>query len=180
MLATTETTIQEAIDELDGTIEERASDMAGLDADGDAFAAHVRTANDYQQMIYGLEWARDEWGPDAEVVVGAPTAGEQALMHEKSQDHAGEERMRLWFAATATEDAPWAESGLKATFQNIVDVHGGLIDWVEWKANSLGRPEGSEGNRLQRYYRAAVTSAQETSDHENISTTSSSSDSGTA
>jgi hypothetical protein len=180
MLDTTQTTLADAIEELDGTIEERAAEMAELDPSTQDFLARARTANDYQQMVYGLEWARDKWGPDAEVAVGAPTAGEQALMHEQSQDHAGEERMRLWFAAAATEDAPWAESGLKPTFENIADVHGGLIDWIEWKANSLGRPEGSEGNRLRQYYRAAATQDQETSDQSNISTTSSSSDSGTA
>jgi len=178
MLDTTSTTIQDAIDDLDGTIEERASDMADLDASTPHFAAHVRSAGDYQQMIYGLEWARDEWGEEAEVVVGAPTAGEEALMHEEAADDASQERMRLWFAAAATEAAPWEEATLTQTFQELATVHGGLIDWIEWQANTLARPEGSEGNRLRTYY--AEMQNDTDSQNETTSSTSSSSDSGTA
>jgi hypothetical protein len=165
MLDTTETTLAEAIGDLDGTIEERAADMAELDPTTQDFQARARTANDYQQMLYGLEWAAGEFDADAEIVIGAPTAGEQARMHEQSQDNAGQERMRLWFAATATDGAPWGDPDLSVTFSNLANAHGGLIDWIEWQANKLGRPEESEGNRLRRYYsakRSQATSESET------------------
>ncbi|WP_135830636.1 hypothetical protein [Halorussus halobius] len=140
---------------------------------------------------HGLQWQRDEedWGGDTELVLGALTAGEEAIKNRAVPERAGRDERVLWLLAAATIKAPYAdnrarddrltESVVEANFQGLAGtgIHPGFRQWLEAQVNSLGVPSES-GNRSGTS--SPATGSSGTSQSERDSTTSSSSDSPTA
>jgi hypothetical protein len=178
-LDTKQTTIQEAIDDLQTRIEEIGDTMRDLDASSNRYAALEDQASQLEYQASGLVWMRDEagWGDDAVLELGGLTAGEQARMHKHAPADTVEDEMRLWFVAAGTVAAPYAGETLSETFAELVDTHAGYISWAEAQLNDLATP-GNESPRLATYL--SETQGSPTSTSDSTSTTSSSSDSPTA
>lgn len=149
-LDTTTYTIAEALDEIDDQIDEISETLVDLTAGTDRYEALVDRAQSLEYRADGLTWMRDEgeWGEDAEITLGALTAGERAKMERQITDGASVAERRLWFVAAGTEEAPYAGGDLAATFENLVDVHDGYLQWGEAQLNELSTP-GNATQRLQ-------------------------------
>lgn len=138
MLSSETTTLAKALDELDehiGTLEDHLDD---LDEGTDEADAVSDQRDRLQYLRRGVEWQADEWGDGTEITVGALTAGEEAMMHREIPDDAGKKERRLWYAAAATEAAPYVEGELSETFANIAGLHPAFVEWVESRSNALG------------------------------------------
>lgn len=147
MLTTHTYNLQESIDELTDQIETLDEALGELDSGTDQYKATTSRKDRLTYYRTGLRWQRDEegWDGDAEIELGAMTAGEKALMHREATDGADREEMRLWFVAASTVDAPYASSDLSETFTELGACHPAFAEWAESKANSLGVP-GVSGN----------------------------------
>lgn len=148
MLTSETYTVDGAIEELDATLADLGDEADQLEPTTDQHEAVQGRINRLSYFRNGLEWARSEWGGDAEIELGALTAGEVALMHREAPDHAGEDEMQLWYVAAATEDAPYAGDGLAETFDGVAQTHPGFAAWAEATANGLSVFSGGpdEGN----------------------------------
>ena len=138
MLASETDTLGEALDSLDEQIDALEEYLADLDDDTDDAEAVRAQRNRLQYLRQGVEWQADEWGADAEVTLGALTAGEEAMMHREIPADASEKERRLWYVAAATEAAPYVESELSETFANVAGLHPAFAEWVEARSNALG------------------------------------------
>jgi len=169
-LATLSTTVDEAIADVRerlGDIEEK---LEGLDAGTDRTQALQQQRATLQFRANGLLWMRDEegWGGDARLELGAPTAGEQALMSREVPADAGASERTLWFVAAGTETAPYVGEGMEETFEGLVDVHQGFVAWAEARLNDLATP----GNAIRRSSTSSqATPAETPSTSEDTSTT---------
>lgn len=151
-LTTESYTLDEAIDELQGRIEDVGDTIADLEETSDRYQRLEARSNRLEYLCDGLVWQRDEaeWGGDCEITLGALTAGEKALMHRAAPDEAGREEMNLWFVAQGTVDAPYAADDLDEAFADLAGAHDGYVQWAEAKLNGLASP-GESGNRLRTY-----------------------------
>ncbi|OYR53597.1 hypothetical protein DJ73_07245 [Halorubrum sp. Ea1] len=138
MLASETTTLAEALDELDEHIGALEGHLEELDEGTEEADAVSDQRDRLKYLRRGVEWQADEWGEDTEVTVGALTAGEEAMMHREIPDDAGEKERRLWYAAAASEVAPYVEGELSETFANIAGLHPAFVEWVEGRSNALG------------------------------------------
>ena len=138
MLASETTTLTEALDSLDEQIESLEELLVEYEDDTDEAQAVRDQQNRLTYLKRGVEWQADEWGDDAEVTVGALTAGEEAMMHREIPDGAGAKERRLWYVAAATETAPYVADELSETFANVADLHPAFVEWVEARSNALG------------------------------------------
>lgn len=154
MLASYQTTVDEAIADLEERREGIEDRLDDLDPDTDRAEALEAISDRLGAFLDGLRWQRDEagWGGDATLEFGAPDAQELAQMEEEMPDDAGTSQRRLWYVAAATVEAPYAEDDLEATFRNL-SVHDGFARWAEAQAYDLSVPggtdtddEGDEGN----------------------------------
>ncbi|WP_395166358.1 hypothetical protein [Natrinema pallidum] len=179
MLTTKTYTLDDAIAELTEQIDDLEVEIEDLEDGTDDHAVATGRKDRLQYFRNGLEWQRDEegWDGDAEIELGALTAGEEAKMHREASDTAERKEMRLWFVAASTVDAPYAADTLSETFSELANVHPAYAAWAESEANGLGVPESS-GNRSSMS--STATGASKTSRDELNSTTTSSSDSPTA
>lgn len=179
MLTTEVYTLDDVIADLTEQISDLEDEIGDLEEGTDDHTVATSRQDRLQYFRNGLEWQRDEagWGGDAEIELGALTAGEEAKMHREAPDAAGRKEMRLWFVAASTADAPYVGDTLSETFTALADVHPAYAAWAESEANGLGVPDSS-GNRSSTS--STATGASETSTNEPNSTTTSSSDSPTA
>jgi hypothetical protein len=138
MLASETTTLAEALASLDDHIDTLEEHLEELNENTDDAAAVNSQRNRLQYFRRGVEWQADEWGEDAEVTIGALTAGEEAMMHREIPDDAGEKERRLWYVAAASETAPYVEDELSETFANVASLHPAFVEWVEGRSNALG------------------------------------------
>lgn len=142
MLATETYSLDDALAEIEERRGELADELDDLDTGTDAYQDAKARHDRLGYLARGLRWQRDEedWG-DAEIELGALTAGEKAMMHREAPDAADGEEMRLWFVAASTITAPYAGDDLSETFSNLANCHPAFAEWVEAKANSLGIPD---------------------------------------
>jgi hypothetical protein len=138
VLASETNTLAEARASLTDQIDALAGRLNDLDASTDEAEATAAQRDRLQYLRDGVEWQAEEWGSDAEVTVGALTAGEEAMMHREIPETAGERERRLWYVAAATERAPYVGDGLADTFANVSDLHPAFVAWVEARSNALG------------------------------------------
>ncbi|CAL92483.1 hypothetical protein BJ1_gp61 [Halorubrum virus BJ1] len=138
MLASETTTLAEAQASLEEHIDALADSLTDLDASTDEYDAVASQRDRLQYLHDGVEWQAEEWGDDAEVTVGALTAGEEAMMHREIPDGAGERERRLWYVAAASDSGPYVGDDLSATFANVSDLHPAFVAWVEARSNALG------------------------------------------
>jgi hypothetical protein len=149
----------DALDEQAATLHERyeAAD------DGSDVAKRARTRGiQLDEQIAALEWALEEYGPDATIEVWELTPGEKArytdtLDHAQSQassqgEQGGFGMAGIHWVAAAVRDAPWYPDdadGHDDRVRAINDPDGPvpqLIQWSKSKAtevNSLGNPNKS-------------------------------------
>jgi hypothetical protein len=146
MLATKTITIDEAIADIDDTLAELEATVADLD-DESARAQAIQSQMDAlrHRRDYGLVWVRDDaggdgWGGDAELTLGAPTAGDEMQMFRAADDAATEREMGMWYAAAGTVDAPYAGDGVVETFHALSDLPRAFVEWAEAQVNTLGMP----------------------------------------
>lgn len=138
MLASETNTLAEAQTSLTEGIDALADRLDDLDSSTEEYDATAAQRDRLQYLRDGVEWQAEEWGSDAEVTVGALTAGEEAMMHREIPDSAGERERRLWYVAAATESAPYVADDLSDTFHNVSDLHPAFVAWVEARSNALG------------------------------------------
>jgi len=193
-LATEETTVGDAIETVREYIDAIDGELSGddLDTDTDYATALREQRGNLQYYLTGLVWVRDEadWGADANLVLGAPTAGEQALMDRERPQDAGRAERRLWFVAAGLQEAPCHhDDDVAETFAGLTSLHAGFVHWCESQLDALatpgnlqagspaqpsGRPETSPTSSTP-----AQTTPSTTQPGESTATTSSSSDSPT-
>lgn len=175
MLTTETYTLDEALADLEGRIEELEATLEDLDSSTDEADAYRQRRDRLRYQQTGLRWQRDEedWG-DADIEIGALTAGEKAMMHREAPDSAGRDEMQLWFVAASTATAPYVHDDLGETFAALADTHPAFVQWAEAKANGLGVPSES-GNESSTSSTATTAPASETSTDVPDSTTTSSS-----
>ena len=178
MLTTEEVTIADVVEELTEQIETLDESLEDLDEGTDRAEAIRDRRSRLSYLRNGLEWevSDGDWTEDTTIVIGALTAGEEAMMHRKAPDRAVPKEMRLWFVAASVESAPFADDDLTETFHGVSSLHPGAVEWLEAKANSLGTASdssalagGSEGNRSATS--SSATETEETSTPESSSTT---------
>lgn len=175
MLTTETYTLDGALDDLEDRIEDIEATLETLDASTDEAEVYRQRRDRLRYQQTGLRWQRDEadWG-DADIELGALTAGEKAMMHREAPDSAGRDEMQLWFVAASTADAPYAADQLEKTFAALADTHPAFVQWAESKANGLGVPSES-GNESSTSSTPTTAPASETSTDAPDSTTTSSS-----
>jgi hypothetical protein len=153
MLATQTWTVEEAIESVESELDDIADQLAELTPGTERYEALAEQGTTLDYQADGLEWHRDDWGDESEIVLGCPTAGEHALIDRNADSDARAERV-LWLIAAATDDAPYAGDDIQDTFANVANLHDGAVRWLEARVNELSSREGKEGNRLQRRLRA--------------------------
>jgi len=144
-LATEETTVGDAIEAVREYIDaiDAELDDDDLDTETDYAAALRNQRGTLEHYRAGLVWARDEagWGADTDLVLGAPTAAEEALMDRERPRDASAAESRLWFVAAGTQAAPYHhEDNISATFADLGQTHPGFVKWAEGKLNTLSTP----------------------------------------
>ncbi|WP_226043476.1 hypothetical protein [Natrinema sp. DC36] len=181
MLTTETYELGTAIEKLKDRIDDLEESLEELEEETDKYKATESRRDRLRYFRNGLEWQRDEeeWGGDAEIELGAMTAGERAMLYREIPEVAGEDERTLWFTAASTADAPYggSDDDLKETFSALSGCHPAFTDWLEAKTNSLSV---AEGNGSSTSSTETTTEASETSTDEPSSTTTSSSDSPTA
>lgn len=138
MLESETTTLADAEADLEEEIAAVDDELADLPDDSAEADALEGRRDRLKYLKNGIEYHADEWGADAEVTVGALTAGEEAMMDRERPDHAGDKERRLWYVAAATDDAPYVGDDLSETFANVADLHPAFVAWVEARSNALG------------------------------------------
>jgi len=138
VLASETNTLAEARASLTDQIDALEDRLNDLDSSTDEAEATAAQRDRLQYLRDGVEWQAEEWGADAEVTVGALTAGEEAMMHREIPETAGERERRLWYVAAATERAPYVGDDLADTFANVSGLHPAFVAWVEARSNALG------------------------------------------
>lgn len=178
MLKTETYTLDDAHGELTDRVETLEDSLEDLEKGSDKYKVIKSRRDRVSYLERGLRWQRDEedWG-DAEIELGAMTAGEEAMMHRDVPDNAGAEERRLWFVAASTIDAPFVGDDLEETFADLAGCHPAFVEWVEAKVNGLGIPSET-GNGSSTSSKETEASASSTDEPD--STTTSSSDSSTA
>jgi hypothetical protein len=179
MLATETYTLDGALADLEDSIAALEDEQESCDEASEQYQALATQIDRLEYFANGLRWQRDSegWGAEAEIELGALTAGEKALMHREAPDTAGREEMRLWFVAASTAAAPYASDDLEATFTGLAQCHPAFAEWAEAQANGLGVPD-DVGNGSSTSSPASDSSG--TSTNASETSTSSSSDSPTA
>jgi hypothetical protein len=153
MLATDSWTVAGAIESVESELDEIADQLVELEPGTKRYEALASTGTTLDYQADGLEWHRDDWGDDAEIVLGCPTAGQHALIDRHADTDKRAERV-LWLIAAATEEAPYSGDDIQDTFSNVANLHDGAVRWLEARINDLSAPEGKEGNRLRRRLQA--------------------------
>ncbi|QLH80982.1 hypothetical protein [Halosimplex pelagicum] len=177
MLDTETYTLDTAIDDLDERIDDYDEAIEATDEETDEYQMLQDRRDTLSYRRNGLIWQRDEagWGGDAVIKIGAPAAGEEALMDREVPEAAGEKERRLWYVATATVEAPHDTDSISDAFDDVANCHSGYIRWAEAQANGLG----VAGNATTSSTSSTATEDSATSTDEPASTTSSSSGSPT-
>ena len=148
MLTSETHTIDGALADLEERIDETEERIDELDESTQEHESLTAARDRLRYFRNGLVWQRDEeeWGGDAEIELGALTAGEKAMMHREAPDHADREEMRIWFVAASTVDGPYHHDDLAKTFRALSQCHPAFVEWAEAQANGLGVPNDT-GNR---------------------------------
>jgi hypothetical protein len=157
MIDTKTWTVEEAIESVDSQLSDVLDDLEGLDSDSARYEAEASTAQQLDHRLDGLYSAREEWGPEAEVTLSAPTAGDHAKVDRKASDNGQRERV-LWLVAQCSESGPHVGDDLTETFQSVAGgLHDGLVRWMETEVNNLSSAEGREGNWRTRLLERSTT-----------------------
>lgn len=149
-----ETTVGEAIDDIEETIAELSARREEMEPDTPDAKALARVISDQRRYLRGLRWhcqdnGDDEpWGEETTLVFGPMTAAERALMLREVDADADNHERQLWRVAAATVEAPYYDDDLTDCFVAVGQLHTGFVDWADGKLNALLSPGASEaGNK---------------------------------
>lgn len=165
-LRTTTTTIDDAIAELEDSLDDLADEVAQIhpddrDPDNEEFRRIRQQAAETERHLGGLEWARDEWGGDAEFVLGGLTTAEFAHVQDRVGDlkqetvtatGSVEGAGTVFYVAQGVHSAPFADAD--DAFEDICEaVHAlppQLTQWLEGEIEDLTTVGEREGNSFAR------------------------------
>jgi hypothetical protein len=149
-----EIVLSEEIKRIDDKMDELLEQVADLHPDNPAVDDLQSKGRQLDTHLSGLEWAQEEWGADATIILEGLTGGEFAKVEDELSDVAvGRQRRggqpgarRVFLVAFGVDDAPYLDDG--ADDDARIAAAGALPlafqKWAEAQINELSSVGGNE------------------------------------
>jgi hypothetical protein len=158
-LDTTTIALDAAADDLAAQYDDLVDEAAQHPSDSDEAAIYAERAEEMQTYRAGVAWAREEFGDEAEVTVGALDTGDMGRVtdrtHAAKQSKVGQGEdppvvgaFRVFYVAAGVVDGPFIDDdpGFEATVRAVRGLDPKFTQFLRSKIDDLSEPEADLGN----------------------------------